>query len=137
MQRNEDRAAVLIVGRILRGQLLVNQAHFRTRLFDRHSGRKASVGPEKMYAPKFSGQWIRDVNRGPGFGIVPWRAEAGGHDANDRVDVAAQRNRLTHDLLITAELALPQRVTQHDHKGSAALVIVRSYEPASFRLHTQ
>src|SRR5439155_6325722 len=77
------------------------------------------------------------MDRGPAFGIVTWRTEPRRHDADDGIDVIAQRNRLADDRLIAAELSLPQLLTQNHDERPSGLVIVRAYDPATFRLHAQ
>src|SRR5258705_13441140 len=90
-----------------------------------------------MNAAEIRSHRIRNVNRSPGFNVVAWRSEARRHDTNNCVDVAAQRNCLAEDLLVTTKLVTPQGVTQNDDKGGAVLVVFSCDGAASLWLNAE
>src|SRR5262245_27714909 len=90
-----------------------------------------------MNATKICGDRIGNVYRRPGLRVFPWRFKSGRHHPNYCVGVAAQRNSFTQDVLIAAELTLPQRMAEHDHKRAASFVIVRSDVATALRIDTQ
>src|ERR1700682_300196 len=137
MQGDQDGAAVLVVGWILRRQLLVNQLHFGPRLFHGCPGRQPAIRTEKMHAPKACGYRVRQMYRSPGFGVLTGRDKPSGHDAYDGIDIAAQRNRFADDLLITIELTLPKGVAEDYDIGAAGFVNLRTNEAAAFRFHCE
>src|SRR5215831_2315105 len=90
-----------------------------------------------MNAAEVRSHGIRDMDRRPGFTIFSRRLKAFGHDANDGVNISAERNGLAYNCLITIELPLPQPVAKHNYKWSAALVIVGGDKPAAGSFYAQ
>src|SRR5436190_3024417 len=91
-----------------------------------------------MDTAKVRGERIRHMHRSPRFYVVfPRRSKAWRHHPNHGVNVPAQRDRLTKDLLVSTELALPQLVAKHDYKRAAILVVIGRDVTTTRRFHAQ
>jgi hypothetical protein len=126
VQGKKDRGAVLIFSRVLRGEVLIDHVHFSARLIDRDAGRQPSIRAQKMNTAEIRCDWVRDLHRRPRFSVVARCDERGGHHTDDGVHVAAERNRLAENLLVSVELLYPQVVAQHnDERRTVPVILAR------------
>src|SRR5215510_5878845 len=86
-----------------------------------------------MNAAKIRCDRIRDVYRRPSLRLNTRRDKVRGHDTDDRVHVAAKRNRLAENLLVAVEVFHPQLMTKYHHKWRAVFVVFRGDETSALR----
>src|SRR4029079_7674031 len=90
-----------------------------------------------MNAAKIRCDGIRDVYRRPRFSLNTRRDKVSGHDTDDGVHVAAERNCFAENLLVAVELFDPQVMTQHHYKRRAVLVVFSRDDPPALRSYAE
>src|SRR5579862_1566468 len=69
--------------------------------------------------------------------MLRWRSETRGHDADHRIGVSAQLNRVAHRAWIAAQVVLPEMVADHREARSAWHIFPGRNELAQARLHAE
>ncbi len=90
-----------------------------------------------MYAAKICCDGVRDVHRRPRLRLNTRRNKIFRHHTDDGVHVAAERNRLTENLLVAVELFHPQVVTQHHDKRRTVFVVFIRDETSALGSHAE
>ena len=130
-KRVDGDAPLLFPRGLERREAGAHRQHLGLRLFEGHAGPQPPQCAEPVVA---AGELFRREHQGlPEAGPAAIEA-SGGQDADDFMGLAVEDEGAADDRRVATEAVLPDRVTQDDDRGGAALLVVRLERAAQCRL---